>query len=139
MFRFACGMGSARWIDFGPFWRQFDVSFEPSWFVIVGAVVGTLGIGFVVFVGVWLVASMIEGWRSRPVPQLDNPVLEGATRDLAGAVELLRRGEDQPRADALLGSARGKIARCRHRLSRDELRALTTAWNLVALATRAGA
>lgn len=132
-------MGSARWIDFGPFWRQFDVSFEPSWFVIVGAVVGTLGLGFVVFVGVWLVASMIEGWRSRPVPQLDNPVLEGATRDLAGAVELLRRGEDQPRADALLGSAREKIARCRHRLSRDELRALTTAWNLVALATRAGA
>lgn len=141
MFRLACGMGSASWVDFGSFWRQFELpGAAPDGFVLVGAIVGTL----VVILGAVLIGLVVsagaEAWRSRPVPQLDNPLLEGATRDLALAVELLRRGVDSTRAEALLTRARTNIGRCRDRLSRRELRTLASAWTLVAHVTpRTGA
>lgn len=126
-------MGSASWIDFGPMWRQLDVALEPAWPIVLGSILAVLGVLVMGFVAAWLVASVIEGWRSRPVPQLDNPLLEGATVDLATAVELLRNGEDRARAKALLARARASIARCQDKLSPRELRALATGWNVVAV------
>ena len=125
-------MGSASWIDFGPIWRQLDVRFEPSWPIVLGSTLAVLAVALVGFIAVWIGTSAIEGWRSRPVPQLDNPILEGATVDLAAAVELLRDGEDPARAEALLAKVRSRIARCRDKLSPRELRVLSAGWKLVA-------
>lgn len=131
MVRLSCGGGAATWFDFGAFWRQFDVAFDPDWLVIVSTTVGLLGVVALGFGAVWVCATTVDGWRSRPVPQVDNPILEGATRDLADAVALLRADASDQRAEALLTRARVKIGRCGGRLSQLELRAVTEAWSLV--------
>ena len=131
MLRLTCGSGSASWFDFGAFWRQFDVGFDADWLVIVSTTVSLLGVAALGFGAVWAWATAVDGWRSRPVPQLDNPVLEGATRDLSQAVELMRSGVFDARTQDLVTQARVKIGRCGGRLTVEELRVLTVAWSVV--------
>lgn len=128
MFRLTCGGGSASWVDFGSFWRQLDIGFDPGRVVLVTSTLSVLALVAIGGGVIWVCATAIERWRSRPVPQLDNPILEGATRDLAQAVELLRA---DLRATDLLARAGQKIARCTGRLSKKEQRVLSDAWAIV--------
>lgn len=123
----ACGWGSPRWIDFGEPLRFFD-GFDPSAWGWVGAILVALLLGSVLLTGLWAAMS----WRELvPVPQLANPLLEGATLDLARAVDLLRRADDSVQARALVLVARQKIERASRRLSHFEQRQLDRAWQIV--------
>lgn len=127
----ACGGGSSRWLDFGEPLRFLE-SFNVSSWVIAGVILGTFGVGFVIVVGAFALSTAIESWRQWvPVPQVANPVLEGATRDLAQAVEVLRLDDNRTRAAPLLELAKVKIARASRRLNRHERRRLARAWQIV--------
>ena len=127
----ACGGGSSRWLDFGEPLRFLE-SFNVSSWAIAGGILGTFGVAFVIVVGAFALSTAIESWRQWvPVPQVANPVLEGATRDLALAVEVLRLEDNRTRAVPLLDLAKMKIARASGRLSRHERRRLARAWRIV--------
>jgi hypothetical protein len=127
----ACGGGSSRWLGFGEPLRFLE-SFNVSSWVTAGIILGTFGVGFVIVVGAFALSTAIESWRQWvPVPQVANPVLEGATRDLAQAVEVLRLDDNRTRAAALLELAKAKSVRASGRLSRHERRRLARAWRIV--------
>lgn len=136
MIRSSCCSG-VGWFDFGAFWRHLDLGFDPDWLVLVSTTLALLGLAALGAALVWLVATVTDGWRSRPVPQLDNPILEGATRDLARAVELLRNKARDADVGPLLVRASAKIASCSCRLSNEERRVLGIGWS-IAKAARPG-
>lgn len=127
----ACGAGAPSWVDFAESF-QFLGSLGLSSWMLGGVLLGTFVVGFVIVGGAFALSTAIETWRERvPVPQVPNPVLEGATVDLAKAVEVLRRSADRQRAAPLLANAEAKIARASGRLSRKEQRQLDRAWKIV--------
>ena len=125
----ACGAGSPFWLDLsGPL--RFVEGFS-AW-ALAGVILGAFVVGFVIVVGAFTISSAVEEWRERlPVPHVPNPVLEGATGDLARAVDLLRRADDPAHARPLLETARAKIARASGRLNPSEQRQLDRAWQIV--------